>query len=205
MASNRRVWKCRGKVVRKLRPKAAAESKGVKYKLTYDLNGGNVQGKLPKYRYCGDDPKVPAATKEGYLFLGWQDRKAWHPTDKFIQYASKDLKLTPLFIKLNIKRVENSGKEKICCNILDDNFTVNVSGWGNVSLHYYLTVSADGGKHWTEVSSYGNGTDEESWDDLIGYEPGKECRYMLGHVPVESEDIYFFQGWCLRGTMMLDG
>ena len=204
MASNRRIWKCRGKAIRKLRPKATAESKGTKYKLTYDLNGGNVQERLPKYRYCGDESKVPAAKKEGYLFLGWQDRTAWHPTDKFIQYSSKDLRLTALFVKINIKRVEGSGGNKICCNIWDDNFTVNVSGWGDVSLHYYLSVSADEGKHWTEVSSYGNGTDEVSWDDLIGYEPGKGCIYMLGHVPVESEDIYFFQDWCLRGKMILE-
>lgn len=203
MASKRRIWKCRGKAIRKLHPKATAESKGTKYKLTYNLNGGSVQGRLPKYRYCGDNPKVPMATKDGYLFLGWQDRTAWHPTDKFIQYSSKDLRLTALFVKINIKRVESSGRNKVCCNILDDDFTVNVSGWGDVSLHYYLSVSADEGKHWAEVSSYGNGIDEVSWDDLIGYEPGKECIYMLGHVPAESEDIYFFQGWCLRGSMIL--
>lgn len=98
-----------GKAIRKLRPKATAESKGAKYKLTYDLNGGNVQGRLPKYRYCGDESKVPAAKKEGYLFLGWQDRTAWHPTDKFIQYSSKDLRLTALFVKIKYKEGRKSG------------------------------------------------------------------------------------------------
>ena len=67
---------------------------------------------------------------------------------------------------------------------------------GNITIPVYFDF--------IKVSSYGNGTDEVSWDDLIGYEPGKGCIYMLGHVPVESEDIYFFQDWCLRGKMILE-
>ena len=53
-------------------PFSVAIGRGRKYKLSYQLNGAKVKGKLPRsYRY-GDIVEFPRnVTKKGYIFSGW--------------------------------------------------------------------------------------------------------------------------------------
>ena len=65
-------WFVNGKQTKSILPFSMALGRGRKYKLSYQLNGAKVKGKLPKsYRY-GDIVEFPRnVTKKGYIFSGW--------------------------------------------------------------------------------------------------------------------------------------
>lgn len=64
-------WFVNGKQTKSILPFSMALGRGRRYKLSYQLNGAKVKGKLPKsYRY-GDIVEFPRkVTKKGYIFSG---------------------------------------------------------------------------------------------------------------------------------------
>ncbi len=103
-----RVWKVNGKKVTKLAPGKTAKTKGTKYKLTYSLSGGKACGKLPKYYYYGNEPKLPKVKKKGYTFVCWRRLHDYMDIPKsFPKYAGDDMKLTAILIKLKVERISD--------------------------------------------------------------------------------------------------
>lgn len=88
-----RIWKTNGKPVKNVPAKKTAVSKGKKLKITYELEGGQITEKLPKYYEYGTTLRVPQTLKKkGCVMAGWtfDDEK---PNDKDGIYESVDRRL----------------------------------------------------------------------------------------------------------------
>ena len=109
----KRVWKVNGKKVTRLAPGKTAVTKGVRYQLTYSLSGGKAQGKLPKYYYYGNTPKLPKVKKKGYDFIGWYDLQYGdgYIPEKFPSKSGKNLKLTAMLVQVKVKRISETEAE----------------------------------------------------------------------------------------------
>ena len=109
----KRVWKVNGKKVTRLAPGKTAVTKGVRYQLTYSLSGGKAQGKLPKYYYYGDTPKLPEVKKKGYDFIGWYDLQYGdgYIPEVFPAKGGKNLKLTAMLVQVKVKRISETEAE----------------------------------------------------------------------------------------------
>ena len=88
-----RIWKTNGKPVKKVPAQKTAVSKGKKLKITYELEGGRITEKLPKYYEYGTTLRIPQTLKKkGCVMAGWtfDDEK---PNDKDGIYESVDRRL----------------------------------------------------------------------------------------------------------------
>ncbi len=117
-AKGRRTWKVGGRKTTVLKAKKTAISKGIRFKITYNLRGGKATGKLPKTYLYGQKVTLPAAKKKGYQFLGWRNipHGGLH-VGEISRYSQENVKMTAFFVKFSVKEL-SGGKIQVK---VDDN------------------------------------------------------------------------------------
>lgn len=115
-----------GVKVTEIPPGKTAIGKGVKFNLSYKLNGGKLVGKKVKaYQYGEPETKLPKAKRKGYIFLGWSFYKwrTFHKTWKSLYNANGkiigDRTLTARWKKI---RVKNTEKQKIQIRVFNRDY-----------------------------------------------------------------------------------
>ncbi len=98
-----RIWKVNGKKAKVLKAHQTAKTRGTKFKLSYKLQGGIVDGKLPSYHYYGEKVQFPRATRGKYEFIGWRWQKNITYGEEFVRWLKRDVTLTAHFVKVEVE------------------------------------------------------------------------------------------------------
>ncbi len=194
-AKGRRTWKAGGKKVTVLKPKKTATSKGIRYKITYNLRGGKAMGKLPKNYYYGQKVTLPPAKKKGYQFLGWRDMTtdALH-VSKFPLYSQKNVKMTAFFVKFSVKELSGG---KIQAKVDDDKLRWICSD-GESQFVYAFRISENEDMKDGVTYEYGRSNEKVVFSKL---EVGKtyyidfSCYFETGEGEIDAQQM---ERWYLK-------
>lgn len=189
-ASGHRVWRVNGKKTTVLKANETAKTRGTKYRISYDLCGGKVPGRLPKTRYYGEKTDIPRAEREGYEFIDWRSRKICGFGKDFLTTYAGDITLTAHFAKVKIDS-RPGGIVKVGVDTDGTKWLGRRDNW-----YEFRFRPVDGGE--TRYSPrYYPGEAMQVVDKL---EKGKEyiCEVSYGYgVDNSSEDYYSSGKWFL--------
>lgn len=175
-----KIWYSKGKKVTKLGAGGIAESKGRKYKITYNLLGGKKSGKLPSSYTYGKSIKLPLnAKKKNYSLLGWYNPA---DTDTYLCYLSEtsptlsgDIKLRPFWVKYRIRAVGNRSVEIF----LDDRDAV--VPFGAFDVRYSTNKNMENAK-------YFHMTSEGEKKVVRNLKRGKTYYFQIAYTDTDMED-----------------